>query len=151
MYPFVEDEKLKDLFESLSLIDVRDKASKDFIPTASYTGDDALLEFYNIEQLSRIDIVPSLIISLQSHLFDGAAQMKNILSDNFFALLRKKRLKKIIIIEAAPEDNVAISRDSYNHALNYGLEIEFCSGSELIKNGLPVNKKNTRSILTVSH
>ncbi|RYJ17464.1 hypothetical protein C5Y41_09585 [Rahnella variigena] len=142
LYPFVEDEKLQDLFESLSVIDVRDKESKYFIPTASYTGDDALLEFYNIEQLSRIEDVPSLIISLQSHLFDGALQMKNLLSDDFFALLRKKKLKKIIIIEAAPEDNIAIPRELYNHALNYGLEIEFCSGSELIKNGLPLNKKS---------
>ncbi len=140
LYPYIKDPDLIQLFNSLSLVDVRDKASKEFLPNASYTGDDALLSFCDQDHLLKSDGNAALIISLQSHLFDGKSLIENIFSENILTRLTHKEIRKIIIIEAAPEDNIPFSRDTFNDALKKGIEIDFLSNRDMIKNGLPYNE-----------
>lgn len=142
LYPYIKDPDLIELFKSLSLIDVRDKKSKDYLPDASYTGDDALLSFCDLEYLSKQDIDAALIISLQSHLFEGKALIEKIFTDDVLNGLIKQKIKKIIIIEAAPEDNIPFPRDIFNHALKKGIEINFLTNRDMIKHGLPYNHKS---------
>lgn len=142
LYPYTEDLNIISLLKSLSVIDVRDKESKKLLPDAYYTGDDALLSFYNTAFTSKKDDSAAFIVSLQSHLFDGAKLIEKILSEKLIINLKNKGFKKIIIIEAAPEDNIAFSRHIFNLALNIGIEIIFLSNSDIITNGLPYNKRN---------
>lgn len=139
LYPHVEDENVANLFKSLDIIDVRDKASKDFIPEASFTGDDALLALNEPNMLGINKSQPALILSLQSHLFEGQSLIEKIFTDEIFNELKSRGIKKIIIIEAAPEDNIPFSRDIFNNALANGIDIEFITGHEVLINGVPFN------------
>ncbi|ELC0799206.1 TPA: hypothetical protein ACJIXF_005177, partial [Klebsiella pneumoniae] len=50
--------------------------------------------------------------------------------------------KKIIIIEAAPEDNIPFSRETFNNTLANGIEIEFVTGNEILRRGIPYNSRS---------
>lgn len=137
LYPYVENENIINLFNSLDIIDVRDKNSKDLVKEASFTGDDALLALNNPNILATNEKPPALIISLQSHLFEGRPLIEKIFTKDILNELKIKKIKKIIIIEAAPEDNIPFSRNIFNNALSSGIDIEFLTGHEILKSGLP--------------
>lgn len=143
LYPYVEnDHELIELFNSLSLIDVRDSQSESFVLNSINTGDDALLAYKDINSLIVNIDQPSLILSLQSHLFNGENLINNIFSEESLKVIINKKIKNIIIIEAAPEDNVEIPRELYNKALEKGIKINFYSGEDLVKKGIPYHKES---------
>lgn len=142
LYPYEENESLTSLFNSLDIIDVRDEKSKSLIPSASFTGDDALLALNEPSMLVKNDDSPALILSLQSHLFEGQSLIEKIFTDGTFKELKNKKIKKIIIIEAAPEDNIPFSRETFNNTLANGIEIEFVTGNEILRRGIPYNSRS---------
>ncbi|MCW9397725.1 polysaccharide pyruvyl transferase family protein [Klebsiella quasipneumoniae] len=142
LYPNLENDNIISLFNSLDIIDVRDQNSKRFIPEASFTGDDALLALNESSILEKKESPPALILSLQSHLFEGQSLIEKIFTDETFNELKTKKIKKIIIIEAAPEDNIPFSREVFNSALANGIDIEFVTGHEILRCGIPFNSKS---------
>lgn len=142
LYPFIVDNKLVELFQSMNLIDVRDEQSSRLLINPSYTGDDALLAFDEIESLAKKTDNPALILSLQSHLFAGESLISQVFTCDLLEELVLNGFKNIIIIEAAPEDNIPFPRETYISTISRGIKIDFISGDELISKGIPYHENN---------
>lgn len=137
LYPADITPKLVDLLQSLDFIDVRDECSHKLIPSSTYTGDDALLEYDNLNSLIQNREKPFLAMSVQNHLFSGGHIIDYIFSKKFLRNLNENGINEIIVIEAAPEDTVPFSRENLKNASELDFHISFITGNELIKSGIP--------------
>ncbi|GAK25306.1 hypothetical protein [Serratia liquefaciens] len=142
LYPSDITTKLVDLFQSLDFIDVRDEYSHKLIPSSTYTGDDALLKFNDLNSVIQEREKPFLVVSVQNHLFDGEDIIDYIFSKEFLRGFIANGINEIIIVEAAPEDNVKFSRENLKNASELAFDITFITGNALIENGIPYHPKS---------
>ncbi|WP_426508060.1 polysaccharide pyruvyl transferase family protein [Serratia proteamaculans] len=137
LYPAEINQELVELFQNFDFIDVRDEYSHKLIPSSIYTGDDALLKFNDFSCVIKNSEKPFLAISIQNHLFDGEDIIDYIFSKEFLRHFISNGINDIIVIEAAPEDNVKFSRGNLQNATELAFDIKFITGNELIENGIP--------------
>lgn len=128
------------LLNNFDIFDVRDIYSHQLVSASSYSGDDVLLQ---LNKVITYDTAPSLILSLQSHLFSNQEILKKIFSTLILTKIKKSGISNIIIIEAAPEDVVSFSRSYITKAKNLSINIVFLNAEHLIRSGMPyhINSK----------
>lgn len=136
LFPECNDFNFFELLNNFNIFDVRDIYSHQLISSSSYTGDDVLLQF---NKLITYNTVPSLILSLQSHLFSNQEILEKIFSIPILTNIKKRGINNIIIIEAAPEDTVLFRRSYLNKIKDLSINIEFLNAEHLIKSGIPYN------------